>query len=95
MTNPLCGKTPAEMADYLRSCGSETGDAIATQLEAQASAIELAYGLLWLCPTDRNTRVGNLAYQARQTLLTRLDRDGKLRGLKAAQDLTPLPDKMH
>lgn len=59
---------------------------------AQAAAIELAYGLLWLAPTDRSTRCGELAYQARQVLLTQLDRDGKLRGLKAAQDKLPAPE---
>lgn len=57
-----------------------------------ARAIELAYGLLWLCPTDRATNAGELAYQARQALLPLLDRDGKLRGLKAAQDMLPAPE---
>lgn len=78
-------KTIAEMAEYLRSCGSETGDAIAATLEAQATAIELAYGLLWLAPTDRSTKCGELAYQARQVLLTQLGADGKIQGLGAAQ----------
>lgn len=54
--------------------------------EAQ-NAIELAYGLLWLAPTDRNTKTGELAYQARQVLLRQLDSEGRLRGLTAAQDM--------
>jgi hypothetical protein len=84
-------ETPSAMAEYLRTMGSETGDQIAAALERQQAAIELAYGLLWLCPTDRNTRAGELAYQARQALLPPLDRDGKLRGLQAAQDMLPAP----
>lgn len=63
---------------------------IVARLRASA-AIELAYGLLWLAPTDRDTRVGELAYQARQALLPHLDREGRMRGLRAAQDVLPAP----
>jgi hypothetical protein len=49
-------------------------------------AIELAYGLLWLAPTNRKTKCGELAYRARQALFGQLDRAGRMRGLAAAQD---------
>lgn len=88
-------KTTAEMAEFLRSCGSETGDAIAAAIEKQQAAIELAYGLLWFCPEDRASVNGERVFQARQALRSALDREGKLRGVKAAQDLTPLPSKMN
>jgi hypothetical protein len=88
-------ETPAAMAEYLRTMGSETGDQIAAELEAQQAAIALAYGLLWLCPDDRKTVNGERIYQARQTLRAMLDSKARILGLKAAQDLTPLPAKMN
>lgn len=57
-------------------------------------AVELAYGLLWLLPTvDRRTRSGELAHRARTTLHAQLDRDGRIRGVMAAQKLR-LPDQV-
>lgn len=53
---------------------------------SREQAIELAYGLLWLAPTDRTTRTGELMHRARTTLLAQLDVEGRKRGLRAAQD---------
>lgn len=77
-------KMIADIAALLRSCGAASA---AEQLEAQQAALGLAYGLLWLCPVDRATMTGERIYQARQALLGQLDREDKLRGLTAAQDL--------
>lgn len=58
-----------------------------TPAAADADAMELAYGLLWLVPVDTHTKTGLCVSLARKALLGQLDRDAKLRGLKAAQDL--------
>jgi hypothetical protein len=48
-------------------------------------AIELAYGILWHLPTDLSTEEGKGISAARHALLDLLDRDGKKRGVFAAQ----------
>lgn len=51
------------------------------------ASIELAYGLLWVAGTDRITNKGEALYQARQTLLSQLDKAGQARGIVAANAL--------
>jgi len=55
-------------------------------VQPASAEIELVYGLLWLVPVDRGTFSGNAVYLARKSVWAQLDRDGRLRGLKAAQD---------
>ena len=52
-----------------------------------ASAIELAYGLLWLPPVDREEAGGWLASEARKVLLRQIGRDGQARGIEAARPM--------
>lgn len=87
--------TDNELEQAINQATEEALEAAKKLIAAQATGIELAYGLLWLCPCDRATVNGERIYQARQALLAVLDREGKLRGLRAAQDLTPSPSKMN
>lgn len=50
-------------------------------LAGAAEAVELAYGLLWLHP-GRDAKTD----RAREALYSIIDREGRLRGVKAAQD---------
>jgi hypothetical protein len=50
-----------------------------------SSAIELAYGLLWMVGCDRSTKAGEALYLARKALYERLDRAGQARGITAAR----------
>jgi hypothetical protein len=52
---------------------------------AASRAIELAYGLLWHCSSDRRSGDGLAMQVARQALLDQLDRDGQARGIAAAR----------
>lgn len=45
----------------------------------------LAYGLLWLMPTNTSTRAGRLGYQARQLLLQMLTPADRRLGIERAQ----------
>ena len=52
------------------------------------TAIELAYGLLWLVPIDKRLRAeDHMISLARKTLLEELDRDGQARGITAAREM--------
>ena len=52
---------------------------------AISEAVELAYGLLWLTP-----KRDDKADRAREALYSILDSDGRIRGIKAAQDALAL-----
>jgi hypothetical protein len=54
--------------------------AIAQAIAAHQAALELAYGFLWLAPTDAGTKAGRCMMLARQAIRTRLDFEGKKRG---------------
>ena len=51
----------------------------------EREAMELAYGLLWLAPTDIGTRSGRLTRDARLTLGNALGHEGKKAGIARAQ----------
>jgi hypothetical protein len=52
---------------------------------AASRAIELSYGLLWHCSSDRRSGDGLAMQVARQALLYQLNRDGQARGIAAAR----------